>query len=279
MPGRFFALMVMLFAPALSPALASAEHYEVFLVSGQSNCDGRGQVSKLVGDLAKWAEPRADILINYSCADFRGPILATGGFKPLRPGYSVKPGNRPTTLPSDTFGPEVSFGATLVEKMPGKHIALIKYAEGGTSLKKDWNPEIRNRLYDNMIAHARKSLKELEAGGNTWTIRGMIWHQGESDEGLQSTEEYTAMLAAFVAKTRKDLSVPEMPFVLGELYDNGKREKIRAAHRAAETAIPHAALVSCKGLETSDRGTHFDAPSQIEFGKRYAETMLKMIGQ
>jgi hypothetical protein len=257
---------------------ARAEHYDVFIVSGQSNCDGRGSAAALTGPLAKWAESQKDVLIAYSCSTLRGPALGSDGFKPLQPGWSVAPGkNRPKALPSGTFGPEVSFGAAISKAMPGKHIALIKFTEGGTSLKKDWNPDIRGRLYDAGVAFVTKSLKELQDKGDTCEIRGMIWHQGESDAGLPA-EEYQTLLTTFITRVRTDVGAADMPFGIGDLYDDGKRDKVRAALKATAGAVPHAFFVSVDGLKTSDKGTHFDAAGQIELGERYAAGMMKVLG-
>jgi iduronate 2-sulfatase len=117
-----------------SPTLY-ADHYNVFLVAGQSNCDGRGPVRDLKGPLVRWAKPQQDVIISYSCSTLRGPQLTSGGFQPLQPGWSVAPGkNKPKMLPSSTFGPEVSFGRTMADHLQKEKIALIKFAEGGTSL-------------------------------------------------------------------------------------------------------------------------------------------------
>jgi iduronate 2-sulfatase len=271
--------LLLICAAAMAFASAArAEHYDVFIISGQSNCDGRGSAAALTGPLAKWAGPRKDVVIEYSCSTLRGPALGSDGFKPLQPGWSVAPGkNRPRTLPSGTFGPEVSFGAAMAKAMPGKHIALIKFAEGGTSLKKDWNPDIRGRLYDAGVAFVTKSLKDLQDKGDTCEIRGMIWHQGESDAGLPA-EEYQTLLTTFITRVRTDVGAADMPFGIGDLYDDGERDKVRAALKATASAVRHAFFVSAEGLKTSDKGTHFDAAGQIELGERYAAGMMKALG-
>lgn len=259
-------------------AAARADHYEVFLVAGQSNCDGRGQAADLTGPLAKWAKPQDDVLIAYSCSKLRGPALDSDGFKPLQPGWSVAPGkNRPTKLPSGTFGPEVSFGRGMADRLKDKKVAVIKFAEGGTSLAKDWNPEVKDRLYPAFLDFTRKSLKGLKDKGHTFALRGMIWHQGESDADL-AAEEYQKLLAAFIARVRADLEVPDLPFGIGEVYDNGTRDSVRAAQKATAGKVKGAFLVSADGLKTSDTGTHFDAASQIELGERFAAGMAKAVG-
>jgi hypothetical protein len=216
---------------------ARADHYEVFVVAGQSNCDGRGKASELTGELAKWAKPQADVLIAYSCSKLRGPVLTSDGFKPLQPGWSVAPGkNKPTKLPSGTFGPEVSFGRGMADHLKGKTVALIKFAEGGTSLAKDWNPDVKDRLYPAFLDFTKKSLKELKDKGHTYTLRGMVWHQGESDAAL-TADEYQKLLTAFIVRVRTDLDAPALPFGVGEVFDNGKRDTVRTAQKATAEKV------------------------------------------
>ncbi|CAN5244496.1 hypothetical protein BH11PLA2_BH11PLA2_10160 [soil metagenome] len=254
-----------------------ADHYEVFIVAGQSNCDGRGQAKDLTGPLAKWAKPQEDVKIAYSCSSLRGAVQTSEGFKPLQPGWSVAPGkNKPAKLPSTTFGPEVAFGRGVADHLKGKHVAIIKFAEGGTSLAKDWNPDVKDRLYTAFHVFMQKSLKDLNGQGHTATIRGMIWHQGESDAAL-SEAEYTKMLTALVTRVRTDLKTPDLPFGIGEVFDNGKRGSVRKAQKAVADTVMGAFFVSAAGLKTSDMGTHFDTASQITLGERFAAGMVNAL--
>ncbi|HEX4611370.1 MAG TPA: sialate O-acetylesterase [Urbifossiella sp.] len=259
-------------------SLGRAAHYEVFLVAGQSNADGRGRAADLTGPLAKWARPQDDVRIAYSCSSLRGPVLTSDGFRPLQPGWSVAPGkDRPTKLPSGTFGPEVSFGRGMADRLKGKKVALIKFTEGGTSLAKDWNPAVKDRLYPAFLDFTRKSLQRLTDGGDTAAVRGMIWHQGESDAAL-TTDEYQKHLTAFVSRVRADLGTPDLPFGAGEVFDDGKRDTVRAAQKATAGTVKGVFFVSAEGLTTSDMGTHFNAASQIELGERFAAGMAKALG-
>lgn len=263
---------------AFGVSAARADHFEVFLVAGQSNCDGRGKAADLTGPLAQYVKPQRDVLIAYSCSKLRGPALASEGFQPLQPGWSVAPGKgKPTKVPSDTFGPEVSFGRAMADHLPGKKVALIKYAEGGTSLAKDWHPEIKDRLYEALLQHTNASLNKLKDQGHTYTLRGMIWHQGESDSGLKP-EEYQKLLTLFIGRVRADLKSPDLPFGIGEVYDNGKRDSVRAAQKATAADVKGAFFVVAEKLKTFDMGTHFDAASQIELGQRFATGIAKAIG-
>lgn len=263
-------------ALGLSMAATRAEHYEVFLLAGQSNMDGRGNKQDLVGDLAGYAKPQPDVLIAFAAGGLRRPLTLSQGFVPLEPGYSGTPGRKAGGLPTDTFGPELSFGRTLADSLKGKHVALIKYAEGGTNLRADWNQDKKGSLYEKFINFTRQSLKVLQDRGDTCEIRGMIWHQGESDANLTSAE-YGRMLTDFINRVRADLAVKELPFVIGEVFDNGKRDSVREAQQAVAKAVPGTSFASSQGLKTFDAGTHFDAASQIKLGQRFAESLLKSL--
>jgi iduronate 2-sulfatase len=245
---------------------------KVYVLSGQSNMDGRGRTKELVGELERWAKPQADVRIAYSNSDRRGPY-ATDGFVPLEPGYSVPPGTKQRKLPGDTFGPEVSFGRAVADANSKDRIVLVKFSEGGTSLHNDWMPDNDKSLYPQLLAFVRQSLKALTDAGEKPRLAGMIWHQGESDASLPQGE-YQRLLTEFIARVRRDLGVADLPFVIGEVYDNGRRDRVRAGQRAIATAVPNVHFVSVDGLKTADQGTHFETTSQIELGKRLAAPLL-----
>jgi hypothetical protein len=271
------AILVMSFA-----GIAMGEHYHVFILAGQSNMDGRGTKSELIGELAKFAKPQADVRIAYSNSTMRGPY-ETDGFVALAPGFSVAPGTREKfgadyKLPGETFGPEVSFGRSVADAMTDKHIAIIKFSEGGTSLHKDWNPDTRGALYDQMLAFVTKSLKSLKDAGDTYELSAFVWHQGESDSGLPEGE-YQKLLTNLIDRVRNDLKEPKLLVVIGEVFDNEHRDRVRAAQRATTQAVARTIFVSADGLETFDNGTHFDTKSQIELGNRLADGFLKAAGR
>jgi iduronate 2-sulfatase len=164
----------------------------------------------------------------------------------------------------------------MANRLKNRKIALIKYTEGGTSLAKDWNPEVKDRLYRAFIDFTKKSLKELSDKGHTYTVQGMIWHQGESDANL-TAEVYQKMLTQFIGQLRQDLALPELVFGIGEVYDNGRRDTIRAAQKATAEKIRRTYFVPATKLHTFDNGVHFDAASQIELGERFAAGMAQAL--
>jgi iduronate 2-sulfatase len=261
---------------------AHAEHYDVFILAGQSNMDGRAKVADLTGPLATWAAPQKDVELCYSDSSQRGKVLSSAGWVALQPGFSVAPGSKLEKLPGKTFGPEVSFGRTMADAWKGRHVAVLKFAEGGTSLQKDWQLGEKGKLYDQMVTFVGASLERMTSAGDTFEVRGFVWHQGESDSEL-TEGEYAGLLTELIAHVRADVEkyrgtqTGVLPVVVGEVFDNHKRGTILAAQGDVCAKVPGCGLASAKGLSTFDGGTHFDAPSQLELGKRMATAMLKLI--
>ena len=244
-------------------------HYEIYLCAGQSNMDGRAPAKGLSGTLAHYAQPQQDVLILHSSNGLHRKLRESPGIITLRPGCSESPAS---------FGPELSFGRALTDARKGKKLILVKVTEGGTNLYADWNPDALNQLYARLLLNVRKTQKILEGAGATSEIVGMIWMQGESDSDTQQWGKYQERLTAFIDRVRTDLKVENMPFVIGQICAaNPAYQKIIAAQKAVAQNVPGTAIASSAGLKTSDKNVHFDAPSQIELGKRFATELLKLM--
>ncbi len=52
----------------------------------------------------------------------------------------------------------------------------------------------------------------------TGTIKGVLWHQGESDcfKG-DRPDTYEGKLHQLIADVREDLKMPDLPFIVGDL--------------------------------------------------------------
>lgn len=251
---------------------ANADHFDCYILAGQSNMDGRGSNSGLPDDIQHGLN---DAIIFYS-----NPPLATEDWQPLQLGFSRPPGYK-GQLPSPKFGPEIGFVKELKRHHPKRKIAIIKASEGGTNLRSDWKagepekPESQGRCYRNLLTTIRDSTEKLTARGHTWTLRGMLWHQGESDSKA-NPEVHQERLTHLIARIREDCQAPDLPVVLGQVVDNGKRDKVRSAIKATAEAVRLTQVVESDELTTWDEGTHFDATSQLELGRRFASMMASM---
>ena len=278
-----FAILVLMASVFAAPA--RAEHYDVYLLAGQSNMDGRGHTAELTGELASYAAPQPTIHFAYSDSTLRNRHFTSNGWTALAPGYSVPPAStlpHVEGLPTGFFGPELSFGRTLSQSLPGHHIAIIKFAEGGTSLKTDWRVGDKGALYDQMLQFVAASLQQLKANGDTYELRGFVWHQGEND-AKETQQAYADLLTHLIQQLRADLSpyrapgsAGPLPVVIGDVFDNHERDAVRAAQKQVAGQLPGCAFASADGLETQDQGTHFNAASQIKLGERMAAAILTL---
>lgn len=256
----------------ISPPPPDTNHYDVYLAGGQSNMDGRGSASDLTGDLVVWNQPQSDVRIWYANPvnlDPANPTYSTG-WQTLAPGFSVAPGFT-GNLPSTRFGPELAFARTVADADTNRRIAIIKVSQGGTSLSSDWRPA-SGYMYTTFTNIARTALQSLTNSGARYTLRGMIWHQGESD-GSSSTATYEARLTEFIAAVRGNFGVANLPLVVGELATN-RSVTVRQAQFNVAQNIPYVGFASSSNLVTlSPDDPHFNSAGALIMGQRMADAL------
>ena len=311
----FRILFFSLLALSVLPSIADAQNtFDVYIFAGQSNMDGRGEVSDL--SAAQLANVQNDAIISYlnpgSERERAVPTsnpndldVGTNGFTFLVPGgFSVE--STSSRVLSDTFGPELSFGASIAEATGSNNqIAIIKVSRGGTNLRNDWRvnstvdsvpDEPQGFLYRALLEEVNNRLADLRAGGNTANVKGFIWHQGESDSS-NGLGPYVERYIEFVESVRDEFG-ENIPFVVGELSrdrTNSVTFNANLAQLAADSADPNNLdvpsnifLVSSLGLETprslnpnnlATDATHFTANGQLELGQRYASSISNAFAQ
>jgi len=184
-------------------------------------------------------------------------------------------------------GPGLAFGEVMVTQDTSVVIGLIPCAIGGSGIAV-WQPgayyeATKTHPYDEAIARAKAA---MQAG----TLKGIIWHQGETDSNPEGSKAYAQNLTVLIAKFRHDLQAPNVPFVAGQLPEfqfvkrdsAGRRQINDAAIRINESiaqlkkSITNYAYVAATG--TKDRGDvlHFDAASARLMGRRYAAAILAL---
>ena len=298
----------------LASPLARAEHYDVYILAGQSNAGGHGYVSREFSQFSpkgddglvelgktRYFEAQPDaIFIHWRGGNPRAsqPVLwdaRSDGWIPMKAGYSLFGYNsaNPAVLGAETinhpFGAEVTFAERIRQARPGRKVAVIKYSQGATTLGTAAAPGAwdfttgrsynissfanAGHCYAGLLQLVQSSLQTLTQQGHTHELRGMIWHQGESDSGL-STAVYKQRLQDFIAAIRSDLGKPALPFLIGELIQ-GNYANTRAAQQQAATDTAGAEFISSAGLKPDSTDIHFDTTAMLDFGRRYAERMLQ----
>jgi hypothetical protein len=172
-----------------------------------------------------------------------------------------------------------TFGIEIAEANPDVTVGLVPCAAGGSPIA-SWEPggyhgQTKSHPYDDAIRRAKVA---LQAG----TLKGILWHQGESDSQPGKAEVYQEKLHALIARFRNELEAPHVPFLAGQMgqfaerpWSDAKR-LVDKAHRDLSDKVPHTAFVNSDGLTHKGDKVHFDAKSYREFGRRFANTYRAM---
>lgn len=171
-------------------------------------------------------------------------------------------------------GPALNFGRTMKAVAEDQVvIGLIPCAVGGSELAR-W--EKGGDLYKAALARARRAMQD-------GTLKGILWHQGESDSVLgPRAVTYGMRLDAMIADLRKDLGQRDLPFVcatLGEFLPLERYEyspQVNEALRELPKRVDNTACVETTGLEAKADRVHFDAEAARELGRRFARTMREL---
>jgi acetyl esterase/lipase len=235
---------------------APKEKFHLYLLAGQSNMAGRGAVE----EQDRTPHPRV-----FTLNDKDEWVPAT---EPL---HFDKP-------KIAGVGPGFAFAKAMAEAQPDVTIGLIPCAVGGSPLS-SWQPKATDEAtkttpYDTAIRRAKVAM-------NDGTIKGILWHQGESDSNEKSAPKYGNNLEQTLGRMRDDLGNSDLCMVLGELgpHTLAKNEWAKVVNNEIKTfgrRFDHCASVSADGLKDKGDQTHFDSASAREMGRRYAEAMLKL---
>lgn len=228
------------FLAAAAGAMAPSE-LDLFLLAGQSNMAGRGDVE----------------------AQDRTPI---DGVFALDKELAWTPAVDPLhwDKPIAAVGLGRSFAATLKKYGAAGQVGLIPAAFGGTSLD-EWKPG--GKLFTDAITRAR-------AAAPAGRFRGILWHQGEAECTREETARtYGARFAVIAAALRAELEMADLPMVVGQLGGFYKGQFAPVVNDQMATAplwMKRTGFVSSAGLGHKGDEVHFNSAGLRELGRRYA---------
>ena len=222
-----------------------------FLMIGQSNMAGRGELYGTPG------------ITNPECF-----MQRNGRWQPMCEPINV---DRPIFM--GEFRSGASLAASFADGYAKKHkrrVGLIPCADGGTKIMQ-WQPG--EALYDHALFCARLAMRSSN-------LKAILFHQGESDCTPDGIAAYGERLLRVVEGLRRDLGMPRLPFIAGELSECiSERWYNCTLHSPAfnvnlhtlASEIDNFAIASAEGLTMKPDGIHFDTPSLRIFGERYLE--------
>ncbi len=296
---------------ALSKDTPEAQPIQVFLLAGQSNMEGQAVVdlvheehynggngtlirllenpamAQRMGHLRKDGEwtKRDDVLVRYRTGN---DVLKSG---PLSIGYAVYDDLH-------HFGPELQIGHRLGDSIEAP-VLLVKTCWGGKSLHVDFRPPSAGGetgpYYTQMIEEYREAIAAIPAefpdlAGRKVELRGFFWFQGWNDMFTEgAVEAYEQNLAHLIDDLREELSVADLPVVIGET-GNGGNLQLRHAQAAVSERPEYRGTVSYvstaqfmrrpEDSPNSGHGHHWfgNAESYFGIGDLLGEEMVRILG-
>jgi hypothetical protein len=148
-------------------------------------------------------------------------------------------------------------------------IGLVPCAWGGSPIKV-WEP---GAVYLKQFHPWEFAVERIHAAMQRGVIKGILWHQGESDNDSAHAAIYLDKLTTLINRLRTELQQPNLPFVAGEIGHFNKKVMINEVINQLPQHVTHTAVVSAAGLTDKGDHLHFDAAGARELGKRYATAM------
>jgi hypothetical protein len=184
------------------------------------------------------------------------------------------------------------FGRTLVAGLPENvRVGVIKVSVPGCKIElfekdtfqkyidgeRDWMKNIVKGYGDNPYQYLVDVAKAAQKDG---VIKGILLHQGESNAG---DKEWPNKVKAVYDNLIKDLNLKpeEVPLLAGELVHADQQGRCAAFNKImAELpeTLPNSYVISSAGCTANPDHLHFNSEGSREFGKRYGEKMLELLG-
>lgn len=241
---------------------------KLFVLAGHRNMEGERafvQFAREINGGDTILRDRADIAFKYNLG---GSFRVSRGWEPLG-----------VVDYYDTFGPELSFAATLTAGELNHKIAIAKFTHSGSQMV-DWTPEgseakSRN-LYPDFIEFIESSVAELEDRGNPVELIGIFYHVGENDMSFGPFRRSAAeRLESFVTQSRIDLQFPRLKWFVSQQppTDDDSVNSIDVVSEIEKVAAADPDLIHIKvfDLPPQERKLVLNTAGVIALGKRYAE--------
>ena len=272
---------VLLFATLANAA--PDPNFHIYIAYGQSNMEGNA--TNFDKDIDGKEHPRVKMFAATKCDNLNRPTVG-----------EIYPAIPPMFKCYEGLSVADWFGRNMADSMPDVTIGIVPVAQGGTSIRlfdpddyqnyvstaADWLQNGVNGAYGgNALGRLIEVAKKAQEKG---VIKGIIFHQGETDPGMSNWEEIVKKSYEYIL-SQLGLKAEETPFVAGEMIDkcvdnnnaagcaNGMRERVRGL----KNYIENFGVAKSDGYGSKGDGLHFTVEGYRGMGERYAQEMLKLI--
>lgn len=277
-------MMVMVVLPMMAAATMPRKqlpnkNFHIYLCLGQSNMEGAAKPEQ------QDMEGVSERFVVMNAVESEKDNWAFGEWRKATP---------PLVRPNTGLTPVDYFGRTLTEQLPDSiRVGVIVVAIGGIHIDAFMPDSIGSYIehrapgwmkpiiatynddpYGRLLVMARQSKRQ-------GIIKGILLHQGESNTG---DPRWAEKVKTVYEKLLYDLNLEakDVPLLAGEVVQaNGKGRCIGANKMidALPQTIPTAHVISSEGCTNGPDNLHFDAAGYRLLGRRYAECMLRLLGQ
>jgi len=227
----------------------------VFIMAGQSNMAGRGLVEPI------------DTVSNQRILSIntKGEIILAKEplnlYEPLMKGLDCG----------------VSFACELLKYIPDSvSILLIPTAVGGSSINQWIGDSLHRKV--NLLSNFRQ---KVELAKNFGEIKGLLWHQGESDAKHLLVRTYAMSLKDLFEDFRKNINNKKLPILTGEIGtftpDSTFQTAINKSIVSNAKKDKYVFLIQTSDFTDNGDKLHFDSKSQRIMGKRFAHKYIEII--
>ncbi len=243
---------------------------KLFILAGHRNMEGeRAFIQELKTLKGKESLLNDNMKIAYKYSIGAG-YKTSDSWEPLGPtGYY------------DTFGPELSFGQTLQEKL-ADNIAIAKFTHSGSQIN-DWTPEgsmaKTRHIYPDFITFIKETLKELRDRGYEVELAGIFYHLGENDMSMGSYRENSAKwLHSTIVQSRQDLAMPALKWFVSQQPPTNHKEvnSIDVTAALERVAAADSGLIHIKAfdLPKQEKKLVIDTSGIVQLGELIAKRYL-----
>lgn len=300
----FFKYFFIVFS--LISSQAFSKEYKVFYLGGQANSEGFGDVKVLSPQLV---ESVKDVRIFHgNTSPDKVAVDGKGIWSQLKPGHGKNfVSNGKANSYSDQFGCELTLGAELKKLYPNDHIAIIKYARGGTSIDERaarkfgcWQVDFSSgdsefktiNQYDHFVQTVKNafSVKDIDGDGEEDKLipTAMFWLQGESDASVKEEValKYKMHLKTLIAQMRETFKSPQLPVVIGRMTDRrlGQENRVwrhgeivRRLQKEFCDEDANAILLTKNDEYTYSGRAHYDTEAFLRLGKDFVESLKELL--
>ena len=262
---------------AVSGASAAPDpNFHIYIAYGQSNMEGNA--TNFDKNIDGKEHPRVKMFATTSCPRLNRPTV--GEMYPAVP---------PMFKCDQGLSVADWFGRHMADSLPDVTIGIIPVAQGGTSIRL-FDPDDYKNYLNSSESWLKNGAKAYGDDGNAMgriievakkaqekgVIKGIIFHQGETDGGMSNWEQIVKKTYEYMLK-QLGLKAEETPFVAGEMVDGGSCAGFSSRVRGLSKYIANFGVASSKGYGSKGDGLHFTVQGYRGMGERYAQEMLKLI--